>query len=173
MQTYTVFDFNRDFYTETLNELGYHHWPTILFTVVLIVAAFLIFLSPALTLAIALCVSMTLGMFQLHKYVAAREHYNEHFNEKVRMAYLERQEEIDKGIDESLAKHDLTRDEACNQSTVLDSIERKPIDARETLLCGTNTDSALPGMFILDNHDAVVRMGESEGKVTVVYKPKN
>lgn len=173
MEIYTVFDFNRDFHTETLNELGFHYWPYYIAGITVIVACIFLFLSTEIAVALMLFIVIPVGMFQLHKSDAAEEHYDEHLNENIHAAYLEHQEEIDTGIDESLAKHDLTRDEVCNQSTVLEGHKRKPVDVNKTLLCGNDADSGLAGMFILDDRDAVVHMGESEGEIVVVYEPNN
>ena len=185
MQTYTIFDFNRDFHVETLNELGFHYWPIIPFCIIGIIAAILLLISPEIAFILTVSLVAPIGLFQLYKYNDVYEfiqidrthppyqQYDEHRNEKVRAAYLKHQEEIDTGINESLAKHDLTHDEVCNHSTVLDDNEREPVDASETLLCGTDGGNALPGMFILDNRDAVVRAGEYEGEIVVVYKPEN
>lgn len=173
MQIYTVFDFGRDFHTETLNELGFYYWPYIILAIAIVIAFIFLFLLPGISLAITLLIVAPIGMFQFSKANDAHQQYDQHFNEMVRTAYLEHKQEIDKGIEESLAKHDLTRNEVCNQSTVLDGIERKPIDVNKTLLCGTDADSALPGMFILNDHDTVVHVGESDGEIVVVYDPED
>lgn len=173
MQTYTVFDFNRDFYTEMLNEFGYHDWVLILTGFIFILLFGLYFFSPKLAGGISLIVVMPLTLWQIHALLDGINHGDQRVNEMVRAAYVEHQEEIDAGIDESLAKHDLTRDEVCDHSTVLEGIDREPIDPGKTLLCGNDTDSALPGMFILDDRDAVVHMGEAHGEIIVLYKPKN
>lgn len=173
MQTHTIFDFNRDFYTEMLNEFGYHDWVLILTGFIFILLFGLYFFSPKLAGGISLIVVMPLTLWQIHALLDGINYGDQRVNENVRAAYLEHKEEIDTGIDESLAKHDLTRDEVCNHSTVLEALDRNPIAANETLLCGNDAESAQPGMFILNNRDAIVYMGEAEGKVLVAYDPQD
>lgn len=173
MQTHTIFDFNRDFYTEMLNEFGYHDWVLILTGFIFILLFGLYFFSPKLAGGISLIVVMPLTLWQIHALLDGINHGDQRVNEMVRAAYMEHQEEIDKGIDDSFAKHDLTRDEVCNHSTVLEALDRNPIDTDDTLLCGVDADSAQPGMFILNDHDAIIHVGESDGEIVVVYKPED
>ena len=173
MQIYTVFDFHRDFIAEMSRSFGLHNWVFMLAAFILLFLFLVQLHSPQFAGGIAVVVVMPLILSQVYGLYNAVKYGEQRVNEMVHTAYLEHQEEIDKGIDESLAKHDLTRDEVCNHSTVLDSLERESVDANKTLLCGNDADSALPGMFIPDNRDVVVHVGEAEGKVVVIYKPED
>lgn len=162
---------------DTVYDFGYdiHAYSTItlLALVVLPIAALVCVLLEMKIATVLTVIAAGFVLYNANIFPSDTTDNNAQFEQRLRTAVNEQQDDFDNSVNAWLVDHHLTRDELCTSRIVMDALTMEVISANDTLVCGYGDHSVRPGMFVLDNHDAVVFAGDDRDSVVMMYREKN